>query len=194
MQNATVVYLLQRGVQEEEEEERTESDDGREVGESRVADALRDGEAGDGDAGEEVVLELVEAVVRRPLERRHEVLERAPGPGLGRERAEAAERVVGEEGLREARPQRLHEGPSRREVHPFAVVRHRHVVAAVVVAGRRPHVHAGRSGRRAGSGGDQIRSESRDGDQEWKPDRSESASDLGVCVWLIFLTPNYGLS
>jgi hypothetical protein len=123
------VHVSARPASERQGRERTKSDDGREVGEARVADALRDGEAGDGDAGEEVVLELVEAVVRRPLQRRHEVLERAPRALPRRERREAAEGIVGEEGLREARPQRLREGPPRREVHPF-----RHAVVAVVIA------------------------------------------------------------
>ena len=78
----------------------TESEDGREVGELGVADALRDGEAGNGDAGDEVRLEGAQRVGRRPLQDREEVAERrhrAPsGPVLPHHRAE---RVVGEEGL-----------------------------------------------------------------------------------------------
>ena len=116
---------------------RTEADDGREVGELGVADALRDGEAGDGDAGEEVVLELAEGVARRPLEGRDEVLEPAPRALGGRERPEPPERVVGEERLREARPQHLRERPLRRQVH--LVLRRRRAEGVAPIAGSCPH-------------------------------------------------------
>jgi hypothetical protein len=133
---------------------RTEADDGREVGELGVADALRDGEAGDGDPGEEVVLELAGGVARRPLQGRHEVLERAPRARGGRARPQAPERVVGEERLGQARPHRLHERLPRRQVH---LVLRRGAGAAVAVAGRRPHAVGDRqlarreSGRTSGS-------------------------------------------
>jgi hypothetical protein len=97
----------------------TESEHGRQVGELGVADALRDGEAGDGDAGDEVGLEGGQRVGRRPLEEREEVAQRGhgppPGPALPHH---PAERVVREEGLLEVPAERVQERPRRRHRHP----------------------------------------------------------------------------
>lgn len=107
------------GVHQRRHEARIEAKDGGQVGELGVADALRDGEAGDGDAGDEVRLEGAEPVGRDPFQEREEVAERGHGAP-----AEAAlpdhgpERVVGEEGLLEVRPERVQERPRLRHRHP----------------------------------------------------------------------------
>jgi hypothetical protein len=97
----------------------TEPEDGRQVGELGVADALRDGEAGDGDAGDEVGLEGAQRVRRRPLEEREEVAQRGQRPPRGPALPHhGAERVVREEGLLEVRPESVQERPRRRHRHP----------------------------------------------------------------------------
>lgn len=53
----------------------TEAENRRQVGELGVADALRDGEAGDGDAGDEIGLEEVQRVTRRPLKDGEHILD-----------------------------------------------------------------------------------------------------------------------
>ena len=109
---------------------RTKADDGREVGKAGVADALRDGEASNGDACEEVVLELDEAVARGPVQHWDEVLERAPRMPGREQHADPTERVVGEERLGQVRPHLLHEGAAGGQVH----LRHRGAADAVLVA------------------------------------------------------------
>lgn len=74
----------------------TEADDGRDIGELGVADALGDGEAGDRDAGEEVVPEQFQVVLREPFEDRDEVLQRLLEGLLP---LELPEGVVGEQGF-----------------------------------------------------------------------------------------------
>lgn len=61
--------------------ELTKSDDGRDAGEIGIADALRDGQTGDGDTGDEVGFEEVEGVARSPFEEGDEVFE--PEEDLG---------------------------------------------------------------------------------------------------------------
>lgn len=97
---------------------RTESDDGRELGEVGVADALRNGEAGDGDAGEEIVLEEGEGVGGEPSQYRDEILKGLHRPTTQRRlRLELLERVVGEEGLLQLRTEYAHEASRRTPVH-----------------------------------------------------------------------------
>ncbi|KAF7819837.1 hypothetical protein G2W53_025292 [Senna tora] len=52
----------------------SEADDGRDLAEFGIANALRNGETGDGEAGEEVGEEETEIVTRKPLADWHEVL------------------------------------------------------------------------------------------------------------------------
>ncbi|BAT10884.1 Os10g0420332, partial [Oryza sativa Japonica Group] len=92
--------------------------DGREVAELGVADALRHGEAGDGDAGDDVGPERGERVRRQPLQEREHVPERgegAPPAALPRHRPE---RVVGEERLHQVAPDRPQQRLRRRHWHP----------------------------------------------------------------------------
>jgi hypothetical protein len=113
------VHVSARPASERQGRERTKSDDGREVGEARVADALRDGEAGNGDAGDEVGLEGAERVGGRPLQEREEVPERSrrapPGAALPHH---GPERVVREEGLLEVGAERVQERARLRQRHP----------------------------------------------------------------------------
>ncbi|BAS96116.1 Os06g0143750, partial [Oryza sativa Japonica Group] len=80
---------------------------------------LRDGEAGNGEAGDDVGAEEAEAVVGAPMEDGEEVLQREHQPPRGRLVLELVERVVGEEHLRQPLPQRLRRRPP---------LRHRHLV------------------------------------------------------------------
>ncbi|BAS82416.1 Os03g0161302, partial [Oryza sativa Japonica Group] len=106
-------------VHQRRHEARIEAEDGREVGELGVADALGDGEAGNGDAGDEVGLEGAEGVRRRPLHEREHVPERRrrapPAPALP---PHHPERVVRQECLLHVPPQRLQERLRRRHRHP----------------------------------------------------------------------------
>lgn len=79
----------------------TKSYNGWDAGQIGIADALRDGEAGDGDTGDEVGFEEVEGVVRSPFENGDEVLEPEEDLGWKRLVFELSERVIREEGLLE---------------------------------------------------------------------------------------------
>ena len=52
----------------------TEAYNGRDFSEFSVADALRDGEAGNGDSGEDVILEHAESVFGQPFKDGNKVL------------------------------------------------------------------------------------------------------------------------
>lgn len=93
----------------------TQADDRGDVCELGVADALGDGEAGDRDASEEVVLEQLQAVLRKPVKYRDEVLERLPEGPLAV--PESPEGVVGEQGFLGVRPEGGGEASRVREIH-----------------------------------------------------------------------------
>lgn len=78
-----------------------------------VTNALRDGEGGDGDAGEEVVTEEVEVVLREPLEDGDEVTDYATPPLV----FESPERVVGEKGFFAVGLEAFNEPARGTEVH-----------------------------------------------------------------------------
>ncbi|KAG6504228.1 hypothetical protein ZIOFF_036559 [Zingiber officinale] len=103
----------------------TEAEDGREVGELGVADALGDGEAGNGDAGDEVRLEEGEGVGGSPVKDGEEVLDAEHEFPPRRLVAELPERVVREERLLQVRPEGVQERPHRRNRHTPRELRHR---------------------------------------------------------------------
>lgn len=88
----------------------TEADDRGQAGQAGVADALRDGKAGDGDSGDEVGLEEVEGVAGGPLEDGDEVLQGEDEGSGGWLVLELLEGVVGEEGFLEGGFEGLEEG------------------------------------------------------------------------------------
>lgn len=96
----------------------TEASDGRNVGEFSVANALRDGEAGDGEAGEEVGEEEAKIVSGKPFEDGDEVLyaflESTNGSVFI---LELPQGVVWKKGFFHPRLQLRHEPPRRREAH-----------------------------------------------------------------------------
>lgn len=91
----------------ERERERglTETNDGVKVGETGVADALGDGEAGDGDAGEKVGLKLGEGVLGCPLQYGNEVLHQAACGGAPRLVLQMPKWIVRQERLLEVGPE-----------------------------------------------------------------------------------------
>lgn len=80
---------------------RTEADDGRQIGELGIADALRDGEARDGDAGEEVILKELEGIFWCPFKHGHIVFEGGDDPGQGCLVLKLPKGVIREQGLLE---------------------------------------------------------------------------------------------
>lgn len=95
----------------------TEANDGRKVGEAGVADALGDGDAGDGDTGEEIEPELGKRVPGRPFEYGNKILEVAPRHRARRLALEIAEGIVRQERLFQAVPERREERPPAGKVH-----------------------------------------------------------------------------
>lgn len=96
----------------------TEADDGRNVGELSVANALRNCETGDSKASEEVTEKESQAVCRKPFEDRNEVLDAfydsSPPCFFG---LELTKRVVWEKRFFRVFLQFRQEPPRRREVH-----------------------------------------------------------------------------
>ena len=80
-------------------QELTKANDGGDGGKIGIADALRDGQTGDGDAGNEVSFEEIEGVTRSPLEEGNEVFKPEKNLGSYGLVFELFERVIGEEGF-----------------------------------------------------------------------------------------------
>jgi len=116
----------------------TEADDGRQIGEVGVADALGDGQAGDGEPGDEIGLEQRQRVVGSPGEDGEQVLKREGPFGLGRHPLEMAKGVVGEKRLLEPQLQLVRGAPRGREHHLVSHLQHPYlgffVAAAIAIA------------------------------------------------------------
>ncbi|GAB2303641.1 hypothetical protein Dimus_037627, partial [Dionaea muscipula] len=96
------------------------ANDGRELGKVGVADALRNGEAGDGDPSKKVIPQQLQIIPWKPLEDRHVVLDDGPGSAQARllqRHAQLLERILREERLLQIGFQRRPKAPPIRQVH-----------------------------------------------------------------------------
>lgn len=78
---------------------------------------LRNGEAGNGEAGDEIRAEKGEVVGWGPLENGEEILKREDEPFEGGLVLETVERVVGEEDFGDSLPEFVECGSLRRQLH-----------------------------------------------------------------------------
>lgn len=109
----------------------TEAKNRRQVCQLGVADSLGDGEAGDGDPGDEIGLEELESVARAPLKDGQDILESEDEFSGGWLVLELPQRVVREEsllhGVLESRNERLWRG-NRHSVRRLHIRRWVHVI------------------------------------------------------------------
>lgn len=118
----------------------TEAENGGQVSELGVADALRNGEAGDGDAWNDVGFQKPQRVARGPLQHREEVLKTEEDLSRRRLVLELPQWVVREERLLQGVLQRLHKRLRRRNRRPvgaLAAARRRRWVYIVGVTHRK---------------------------------------------------------
>lgn len=116
----------------------TQPENRREIGEFGVADPLRDGEAGYGDAGNEVGLQELEGVARTPFENGKKVLKSQYDFPRSRLVLELTEWIVGEECLFQRRLERFRERLRRWNLNTVDALHPRRRVLVVAVS----HAHS----------------------------------------------------
>lgn len=95
----------------------TEADDGREAAELGVADALGDGEAGNGNTSKQIVLKHIKVVFGKPIQYGDEILDALFHSVQCPVILKLSERIVGEKRLFQIRFQLLPEWPRIGKAH-----------------------------------------------------------------------------